>query len=436
MTSDIRSITVIGGGTMGSGIAAACAAADRDVLVLEATRELAEAARARVTALAVDADEAARFARRLSVGTFTDDLALIGGSDWICEAVIEKLEVKRDLLRRLEPLRRDGSIVSTNTSGIPLHDILEGAPERLRRDTLVTHFFNPVRLMRLIEIVSGDDTSADAHDRLVHFIHDVLGKGVVDAKDTPNFIGNRIGCFWILAGLHKATAHRAAGLSIETIDALMSAPVGIPSTGLYGLVDLIGLDVMDSIARNLAATLPNGDVGRHFASLPAAEAAMLARGQLGRKSGGGYYRLQRTPEGGKVKEVYESASDSWSAARRVTLSPAHADLASLMFTDDAEGRFAWDLLGDTLCYAADLVPEISDDIVGIDRAMRWGFAWGQGPFELLDRIDPARFAARLRAEGRRIPHMLAVAESVGATRFYVDGTHLGTDGRRRPIGPE
>lgn len=436
MTSDIRSITVIGGGTMGSGIAAACAAAERNVLVLEATRDLAEAARARVAALAVDAEEAARIAARLTVGTIGEDLALIGDSDWICEAVIEKLEVKRDLLRRIEPKRRDGSIVSTNTSGIPLHDILEGAPERQRRDTLVTHFFNPVRLMRLIEIVAGDDTSHEAHDKLVHFVHDVLGKGVVDAKDTPNFIGNRIGCFWILAGLHKAVAHRAAGLTIETIDALMSAPVGIPSTGLYGLADLIGLDVMDSIARNLAATLPEGDAGRAFASLPAAEAAMVARGQLGRKTGGGYYRVKRTPDGGKVKEVYDSTSGTWSPAARVTLAPAHADLASLMFSDDAEGRFAWDLLGDTLVYAADLVPEIADDVVSIDRALRWGFAWTRGPFELLDRIGPARVVARLRAEGRAVPHMLAVAERVGAATFYEGDTYLTADGGRAPIAPE
>lgn len=436
MTSDIKSITVIGGGTMGSGIAAACAAADRDVLVLEATRDLAEAARKRVQALAADADEAARFAARLTVGTFTDDLGLIADSDWICEAVIEKLEVKRDLLRRIEPIRREGSIVSTNTSGIPLHDILEGAPARQRRDTLVTHFFNPVRLMRLIEIVASDDTRPEAHDTLVHFVHDTLGKGVVDAKDTPNFIGNRIGCFWILAGLHKAMAHRAGGLSIETIDALMGAPVGIPSTGLYGLADLIGLDVMDSIARNLAATLPEGDAGRAFASLPAAEAAMVARGQLGRKTGGGYYRMKKTPDGGKLKEVYDSTTDTWGPAQRVTLSPAHADLASLMFADDAEGRFAWDLLGETLCYAADLVPEISDDLVSIDRALRWGFAWARGPFELLDRIGPAKVIARLKAEGRPVPHMLAVLEQAGVATFYDGDTFLTADGTRAPIAPE
>lgn len=235
--AEIKSVAVIGGGTMGSGIAAACAAAGRDVLLLEANETLAEKAKARVESLAADDAEKALFRDRVAVGTLAKDGARLAAADWICEAVIETLDAKKAVLAAIEPLRRDGSIVSTNTSGIPPSAIVAGEPGRLRRDMLVTHFFNPVRVMRLLEIVTGPDTRAEAREALGGFLRDVLKKGLVSAKDTPNFIGNRIGLYFILSGLHLGATHRAAGLSIDRIDALLGAPVGFPGTALYGLVD-------------------------------------------------------------------------------------------------------------------------------------------------------------------------------------------------------
>jgi 3-hydroxyacyl-CoA dehydrogenase len=435
MVRRIDSVAVLGAGTMGSGIAALCATAGARVRLLDVTREAAERALARLgegRAPLLD-DPASR--ARIETGDLGDDLAAIAGCDWVCEAVIEDLATKRALFERLEPLRRDGSVVSTNTSGIPLRALVEGLPLRMRRDLAVTHFFNPVKVMRLVELVPGAETTPEVLATFEEFLGGRLGKVVVRAKDTVNFIANRIGCYWMLAGLHQAKAALAGGLSMEEIDALMAQPVGIPATGLYGLIDLIGLDVMALVGRNLAANLPPDDPGRAWTSLPAAEQAMLARGQLGRKTGGGFYRLQKQQGGSRSKETFDLATQSWRASRTVELDPAHQDAATLLFADDVAGRFAWDLMGGTLCYAAGLVPEIADDIVGIDRAMRYGFNWSQGPFELLDALGPSRVALRLEAEGRRLPQMLEVLARSGAERFYrADGREaLGLDGAFRAV---
>ncbi len=438
MSRRIESVAVLGGGTMGAGIAGACAQAGHRVLLLDVSRGAAESGLERIVSGRPPALDDPDRARLITLGTFDDDLAKIAGCDWICEAVIEDLEAKRALFERLEPMRGEGSVVSTNTSGIPLRDITRGMPERLRRDVAVTHFFNPVKVMKLMELVPGEETTPDVIEALSAFCGKTLGKGVVHAKDTVNFIGNRIGCFWMLSGLHTAGDALDAGLTIEEIDALMSAPVGLPPTGLYGLIDLIGLDVMDLVATNLAANLPAGDAGLAYARLPPAEQAMLGRGQLGRKTGGGFYRVTKRDDGSRLKEVFGFAGGGWRTAAPVALDETHSDLAALLFADDASGRFAWDLMGGALCYAAGLIPEISDDIVNVDRAMRWGFAWKMGPFEMLDALGPARLAARLEADGEPVPKMLGVLRDAVGERFYRhDGAEfLGLDGAYHPVPPE
>ena len=431
----IDAVAVLGAGTMGSGIAALCAQAGCRVALLDVTRAAAEQAVARMVEGRPPMLDDPAAAALITPGSLDDDLpAAVGAADWICEAVIEDLATKRALLGRLEPLRQDGSVVSSNTSGIRLRSITEGLPLRLRRDIAVTHFFNPVRVMKLVELVPGADTSAAAMQTLERFLADRLGKGVVHAKDTVNFIGNRIGCFWMLSGLHKAHAGLAEGLSMEEIDALLAAPVGIPATGLYGLLDLIGLDVLALVARNLAANLPDGDAGLAFARLPPIEQAMVERGQLGRKSGGGFYRLIRHDDGSRSKEVFDLRLQSWRAAENVALAPEHGEAASLLFDDSPQGRLAWDVMGGTLCYAAGLIPEIADDVVNVDRAMRWGFNWAKGPFELLDALGPARVIERLEAADQPLPNMLEILRTAGAGRFYGErGTCLGTDGAFHPV---
>lgn len=437
MARKIEKVAVLGGGTMGAGIAGLCAEKGLPVLLLEIDAAAAEAALERIVSGRPPAIDTPGAEKNITTGTFDDDLEKLADCDWICEVVVENLGIKRKLLARVEAARGEGSIVTTNTSGIRLSSIAEGMPERLRRDIAVTHFFNPVKVMRLLELVPGPDTDPDVIPTLADFARDVLGKGPVFAKDTVNFIGNRIGCFWILAGLHLGGDVRKAGrLDIETIDAVMSSPVGVPATGLYGLVDLIGLDVMDLVAKNMATNLPSGDRGHAFASLPEAEAKMLAAGQLGRKSGGGFYRLVKADDGSRSKEVFEPETGTWRPAREVELAGELRRADTLFFAEGPEAEFANDVMLRTLIYAAGLVPEIADDIVNIDRAMRWGFGWRMGPFQLLDAIGPEKIVARLEKEGRELPKMLAVLNAAGAPSFYRGDEFLGVDGAWHAVPAE
>jgi len=230
-----------------------------------------------------------------------------------------------------------------------------------------------------------------------------------------NFIGNRIGCYWMLAGLHKASN---AGISPETADALMSKPAGLPPTGLYGLIDLIGLDVMDFVAKNLQQNLPANDPGRDYLQLPDTERNMLANGQLGRKTGGGFYKMVKSDDGSRSMETFDLGSRQWRAQTEVTLTEPHSDITTLMFCDDSEGKFAWDLMSSTLTYASALVPEISDDIVNIDRAMKWGFNWSMGPFELIDHIGADKFVAKLNDQKTPLSGMLKTMADGGHQSFY------------------
>ena len=432
-TREIQTVTVLGAGTMGSGIAAACATAGIKTILLDVTSELAERGKeSMLTGRAPMLDDP-ESANLVLTGSF-DELGLVANSDWICEAVVENLEAKQSIFKRVESVRKDGSIVTTNTSGIPLRSICDGMPERFRKDVAVTHFFNPVKVMRLLEVVSGEDTTDDVIESLVQFVRTNLRKGVVYAKDTVNFIGNRIGCFWMLAGLHTGRTARANGLSIENIDTLTSKAFGAPSTGLYGLIDLVGLDVMSLVAGNLRNNLPENDAGRQYLDFPPEEQAMLDSGQLGRKTGGGFYRMNKQKDGSRIKQMYQLESGGWSELSGSTGEYRVELLARSGGDENKEANFVWSLLSETLCYAADLVPEISNDIVNVDRAMRWGFNWKKGPFELLDELGPNNVINWARSEKREIPTMLQVLSDYGAPTFYrsltgKDGIgYLGIDG--------
>lgn len=421
MTRSIESVAVLGCGTMGAGIAAASAAAGCRVLMLDLTREAAE----KGAQLVADEDR-----DLVTVGTFDEDLDLIVDYDWICEAIVEDLATKQELFAKVEPLRRDGSVISSNTSGIPLSAISEGATERFKADVAITHFFNPVKVMKLFELVPGEETSSEVVEAFSCFGTEKLSKGVVNAKDTVNFIGNRIGCFFMLSGLHLAKPFLMNGMSQETVDAVLGTPVGLPPTGLYGLIDLIGLDVMELVGKNLAVNLPADDIGRSYTEFPEVEQDMHDRGQLGRKAGGGFARMQKLEDGSKKKETFDLIQREWRDAKAADVADVPADLGAVVFADTVEGELAWQVFGGTLRYAADLVPEIADDVVNIDRAIRWGFNWVKGPFEMLDHLGPARVIERIEAEGGEVPAMLGVLRDSGADSFYRnDGAEfLGLDG--------
>lgn len=431
MSAPIKKVAVVGAGTMGAGIAGLCASVGCDVVLIDVQKENAQKGIERLCAgkrPVITSEQAAK----ITAGSLDSDLSLIADCDWICEAVVENLQIKRNLFSQLEGVRKDGSIITTNTSGIPLRDIYQQMPERLQRDIAVTHFFNPVHIMKLVELVPGSNTDPDVTRRLADFFDGPMAKGTVYAKDTVNFIANRIGCFWMLAGLHKAGA---ADINIEIADALMSKPVGLPPTGLYGLIDLIGLDIMDSVAKNLQQNLPASDLGRDYLTMPDAELTMLANKQLGRKTGGGFYKMLKAEDGSKSMEVFDLGTETWRTAETVTLEEVHTDIKTLMFSNDAEGTFAWDLMSATLLYSSSLVPEISNDIVNIDRAMKWGFNWAQGPFELIDTIGAEKFAQKVSTSGGTLDGMLKILLDSNHETFYTaEGSqYLSLQGKYEPI---
>ena len=425
----IERVAVVGSGVMGGGIAAHLANAGARVLLLDVAAkegpDRSAVARAAVERLAKSNPPAfmhRRAAGRIDAGNLDDDLPRAGEADWIVEAVVERLDVKRDLYARLDAVRKPGAIVSSNTSTIPLARLTEGASPALQRDFAITHFFNPPRYMRLLEIVRGPATRPELVEQLRDFADRRLGKGVVECKDTPGFIANRIGVFWLQCALIEAIE---AGLDVEQADAALGPAAGIPKTGVFGLLDLIGLDLMPHVAGSMDALLPPGDALRRYMEVPEVLRRMVAGGYTGRKGKGGFYRLRR--EGGeRIKESIDLATGEYRRSERARPACVEAAKAggprALVEHDSEEGRYAWRVLSSVLAYSASLVPEISDDVADVDAAMRLGYNWRAGPFELADRIGPGRLAARLRAEGRPVPPLLAAAREGG---FYREaGGHV------------
>ncbi len=437
----INRVAVLGAGVMGSGIAAQVANAGFDVVLLDIVPE-GGADRNAVAAGAVEKmlkTQPAPFmdprnARRITVGNLEDDLGMLARADWIVEAVIERLDVKRDLYRKVDAVRKQGSIVSSNTSTIPLRSLAEEMPESFRHDFLITHFFNPPRYMRLLELVAGPATRDEATEQVREFCDRALGKGVVDCKDTPGFIGNRIGVYWLQCAVLEAMRQ---GLTVEEADAVAGRPLGIPKTGVFGLMDLVGIDLMPHIMASMDSLLGADDPMREYFEVPDLVEKMIADGYTGRKGKGGFYRLQR--DGGKrIKQAIDLASGEYRDAETARLESIEtgrsAGLRALMEHSDKGGAYAWRIMSKTLSYAASLVPEIADDIVAVDEAMKLGYNWTYGPFELIDRLGAAWFANRLGDEGEPVPALLT---SVGEDTFYrvADGRrqHFGTDGDYRDI---
>ena len=415
MTKEIKSVAVLGGGTMGAGIAGLCAERDIPVLILEMNESAVEAAKDRlINGKPAPIDNPEKLSN-IDTGTFDKDLDKLKDYDWICEAIIENADAKRDLIKRVEKVRSDASILTSNTSGILLKEISAGMPDRLKKDLAVTHFFNPVKAMKLLEIIPGNKTDPENIEALNYFCTNTLGKGVVIAKDTISFIANRIGCFFMFIGLHKGKEALDKGLSQERVDAVLSTPIGLPSTGLYSLYDLIGLDVMEMIGKNFASNLPDGDLGKEYGEFPEAEKEMIINGQFGRKTGGGFSRMTKNEDGSRNKETFDLLSRNWRPTKEEVLD---INDISILFDDSLEGVLAWEAYGATLCYVADLVPTIADDIVSIDRAMQWGFNWSNGPFKAMDEIGPSKIIEKLKSEGKELPHMLKVLEESNSENFY------------------
>ncbi len=419
----INKVAVIGAGTMGAGIAGQVANAGIQVWLLDLPTDnnpnaLAERGLDRLrdpNQPGLISKEAESF---IHLGNTRDNFDELSSCDWIAEAIVERLDIKKALYKRVDETCHDKAIITSNTSTIPIRLLVEDMSLAFRKRFAITHFFNPVRFMRLLELVRGEDTDPAIMDTLDHFCEEKLGKGVVPCLDTPGFLGNRVGVFAIQCALHAAFE---LGLKPQEADALFGRPMGIPKTGVFGLYDLIGIDLMSDVVQSLVNILPEHDAFHAEAAKIPLMTRMIENGQTGNKQGKGFYR--DSEEG---REVLDLDSESYQPAPRLNL--ALADMAEregvkrLLEDDGVYGQFCWRVLSRTLSYAASLIPEVGDNPVGIDDAMKLGYNWVKGPFEMLDEIGVDYFVERLRKDGRTVPAFLVEAE--GSTFYRVHGKQL------------
>ncbi len=440
----IEKAAVLGAGTMGAQIAAHLANAGVPTLLLDIVpRELtpeeqkkgltleSKEVRDRIARAGLEAAKKARpaafftpdKATLVTVGNFDDDLPKLKDRDLIIEAVVENLDIKRQLYERVEQHRRPGSIVASNTSGIPIRLLAEGRSDDFRAHFLGVHFFNPPRYLHLVELIRTEWTKPEISCFLFGFLDQRLGKGVVPAKDRPNFIANRIGTFGALLTIKTMLED---GYSIEEVDKLTGPAVGRPKTATFRTFDLVGLDVFSHVIKNLYEALPDDDQREMFVA-PEFLTNMVARGILGNKTRGGFYKKQKG-EGDK-QEIWtlETASLEYRPSQKVKL-PAlemaknieetQERIKTLVWSKDRAGAFLWKTLSGTLRYAAARIPEIADTVVEVDRAMRWGFNWELGPFEVWDAIGVEKSVARMKEEGQTVPANVEGMLAAGAQSFY------------------
>jgi 3-hydroxyacyl-CoA dehydrogenase len=448
----IHKVAILGAGTMGARIAVHFANAGIPSYLLDIVPPDAPAnARNKIAAAGLEGAKKSKpaafmdssLARLLTIGNFEDDLKKLAEADWIIEAVVENLELKRALLRKVEAVRKPGTIITTNTSGLPIAKIAEGFSDDFRRSWFGTHFFNPPRYMRLLELIPTPETDPAAIDLISHFSDVRLGKGVVLAKDTPNFIANRIGTFSVLNVMRLM---QELDLSIEEVDALTGQAVGWPKSATFRTIDLVGLDILGHVVGNMAANVHDE---RSELKLPDFYQQMLDRKWLGDKTKGGFYRknVGRAPTPANAesstnagKEDERQALDWKTLAYHARQKPKFgaldvaknieetgARLRMLLGFDgassqkpDKAGAFLWSTLSDLWNYSANRVPEISDSIVAVDRAMRLGFNWELGPFELWNAVGVEPTVARMKKEGKPVAENVEKLLSAGHEGWYID----------------
>ncbi|MGH2342338.1 3-hydroxyacyl-CoA dehydrogenase NAD-binding domain-containing protein [Segnochrobactraceae bacterium EtOH-i3] len=416
MMAAIQKAAVIGAGTMGSGIAAHLANAGVEVVLLDLDAKVAAGGVERQIKAHGFMDPA--FASRITTGSTVTDLALVEGADWIIEAVAERLDIKQALYAALETHRKPGAAVSSNTSTIPLAHLIEGRSDDFAAHFLITHFFNPPRHMRLLEIVTGPKTEAATARKIEDFADIHLGKGVVLCRDTPGFIANRIGCYWMAAGINEAIR---LGITVEEADAVIGKPFAIPATGIFSLTDLVGVDLMPYVLRSQQESLPADDGIQSYAAEPAVMTKMIAAGHLGRKAGAGFVRVSADR---KSRDVIDLSTGDYRPQQKVaseSLEASKGDARALLVHPGLGGRYALAVMANTLAYAALHAPGIAASPADVDTAMRLGYGWGVGPFELIDRLGAKWFADLLAQKGFAVPPLLTEAVAAGSFYKVVDG---------------
>ena len=434
----INSVTVLGAGTMGAQIALHCANAGIPVLLLDLTPELARQGLDKARKLKPDPQFTPDAHTLVTTGGFETGLDQIGTSDWIMEAVIERLDVKQQLLARVDEKRRPGSIVSTNTSGIPIAALAEGRSDDFRKHWIGTHFFNPPRYLRLLEIIPTAETDPAVVAAVTRFGDQRLGKGVVVAKDTPNFIGNHIALYGVARTLEALATGK---YTIEEIDAITGPALGRPGSATFRTMDIAGIDILAHVLRNLNERL-DSEADRAAFAVPALVDELIARGQLGEKTGKGFYERRKNAKGESEIWTLDPATFEYRAKQSARIASIEAgrsidDLAervrALFNARDKAGDFLRATLAPTLVYTARVTPTIAHSIDDVDRVMRWGFGWDLGPFELFDIIGVREVLAAAEATGGHamaggVPPLIASMLDGGLTRFR--------EGAVKPAAPD
>ncbi len=448
MSREIRRVGVLGAGVMGSGIAAHLANAGISVVMLDIVPpQLGEDDEKKglttddprfrnkfaLTGLeGIKKSKPAllyskRFLQLIEVGNFDDDWHRLGDCDWVIEVVVERLDIKQQVFGRLEEVRSPGTIVSSNTSGLSISGMTEGRSEDFKNHFLVTHFFNPVRYMRLLELVSGAETSPEILDFIADFGRFRLGKGIVYGKDTPNFIGNRIGAFGIASTIHTMME---MDYQVDEVDAITGPAIGHPGSASFGTADLVGIDVLSHVVETLKHGCPDDEQAALF-DIPHFMKAMIKDGALGRKTKakGGFYKIVKGDDKSKTKLVIDWKTGEYrpkASTRIPSLGTAKktndpgARLRAVVQADDRAGAFAWRLIRDTLVYSSNRFGEISDSIVDIDNALKWGYNWELGPFESWDAIGLGESVDRMRQEGVLPAQWVLDMLAAGNESFYIE----------------
>ena len=388
---EIKKVVIIGSGTMGSGIAAQLCNANVPVTLLDLKTEISEKARERILKsrppLLIDKSKI----NNIKVGNINDDFNTVKDADWVVEAVVERIDIKHNIYEKIFKFRKSGAIVSSNTSSIPIKILSEKLSNEEKKDFCITHFFNPVRYMGLLEIVKNENNDLNKISSLKKFCEEELGKGAIVCNDTPGFLGNRIGVYAMQVAMTEAFKFK---LSIEEADAIFGRPMGIPKTGVFGLYDLIGIDLMSDVLKSFIKELPKTDEFQIVAKEIPLVKKLIETGYTGRKGKGGFYRMKKI-DNAKVLEAINLETGEYSASKKIDIKSEKVDLNSLINRKDKYGEYAWSVISKIIKYASSLVPGITDKFNDIDEAMRLGFNWAKGPFEMLNAIGVKNFFQKI-----------------------------------------
>ncbi len=388
---EIKKVVIIGSGTMGSGIAAHLCNANVPVTLLDLTTEISTNARDRIfksrPPLLIDKSKI----NNIKVGNISDDFDIVKEADWIVEAVVERIDIKHQIYDKIFKFRKEGAIVSSNTSSIPIKVLSQNLTNEQKKDFCITHFFNPVRYMGLLEIVKNENNDLEKINSLQKFCEIELGKGAIVCNDTPGFLGNRVGVYAMQIAMTEAFKMK---LTVEEADAIFGRPMGIPKTGVFGLYDLIGIDLMADVLKSFIKELPKTDKFHEVAQEIPLIKKLIETGYTGRKGKGGFFRINKDG-GAKILEALNLETGDYSPSKKIDIKSEKVDLKKLINRDDKYGKYAWSVISKIIKYASSLVTEITDEFNDIDEAMRLGFNWSKGPFEMLEEIGVENFFSKI-----------------------------------------